>query len=594
MLMYSVARIFSRVGGQMNETMSAMSMIEELRNAKNRLTADLEALSVSPEPTRNSRMNEGYLCYIEGMGGPYTRVADNNGPFATSDLALDTERFERLNDPDFNSDNTVGDLDDVLMFTAKAPDGQPFRGRYVKPIYNDAGVIVDGQIATFDSQYAEIVWFVRGSTLYRRVLPLLSNEQLQASFRALEVAAGLSDPASESLANVAYDNVKRGFGFFYFYDVSVHMGNDGYLVANTLGDLTSRENRYFYWSSPARKLHPNDSSKTIDPLQIHGGNSAWYWLRLATLQESASPNFRAGAPFGDDAYALDSLQQIAAGTYAGLARQLYGGPSMTTTDSIKNYWQGYSQRLSLTSQGGTTLPNGIITANELPISGRPFIDFWNNPNVWDGSEANNYTDSVNYETGDLSIALNDMRVNSYVVTEPKTFSQDVILQNVISFNVKIWDPNFNAYVDLGAGGNDSNGNLIEIDNPGEFRSFGRYGRVSQFNASYNNNFYSWYRVGSDGNAYQTALWSPCIYDTWSERYQRDLYQWVDEIGVGNLSGGGSLADVASDGKIDSANLQDFPPPYNARAKSLQIELRVFDPASKTIRNATFNVDLSTL
>ena len=97
MLMYSVARIFSRVGGQMNETMSAMSMIEELRNAKNRLTADLEALSVSPEPTRNSRMNEGYLCYIEGMGGPYTRVADNNGPFATSDLALDTERFERLN-----------------------------------------------------------------------------------------------------------------------------------------------------------------------------------------------------------------------------------------------------------------------------------------------------------------------------------------------------------------------------------------------------------------------------------------------------------------------------------------------------------------
>ncbi|MBQ5367878.1 MAG: hypothetical protein IIU43_10415, partial [Thermoguttaceae bacterium] len=191
MLMYSVAKIFSRVGGAMNETMSTMEMNNSLRNAKNRLTADLEALSVTPAPPRNSRMNEGYLCYVEGMGGPFDRVvAGNSGmPFSTADIALDTERYEAHynngSDPtDYNADNTVGDLDDILSFTAKAPDGQPFRGRYIKPIYdtqvdgngNTVTYIVDAEKSTFESQYAEIVWFVRGTTLYRRVLPIMSND----------------------------------------------------------------------------------------------------------------------------------------------------------------------------------------------------------------------------------------------------------------------------------------------------------------------------------------------------------------------------------------------------------------------------------
>ena len=125
MLMYSVAKIFSRVGGEMNDTMSTMEMQNALRNAKNRLTADLEGLSVSPEPPRNSRMSEGYLCYVEGMGGPFNVVASNTNaagnmlPFSTSDVALDTERYEAYDDNvEYNSDNTIGDLDDILSFTA--------------------------------------------------------------------------------------------------------------------------------------------------------------------------------------------------------------------------------------------------------------------------------------------------------------------------------------------------------------------------------------------------------------------------------------------------------------------------------------------
>ena len=128
MLMYSVARIYSRVGGEMNETMSTMGMTNALRNAKDRLVEDLNGLTVSPESPSNSRLNEGYLCYIEGMGGPFDRiVANGSKPFPTSAIAIDTERFEAYNAvPDYDySDNTVGDLDDIISFTSKAPAGQP-------------------------------------------------------------------------------------------------------------------------------------------------------------------------------------------------------------------------------------------------------------------------------------------------------------------------------------------------------------------------------------------------------------------------------------------------------------------------------------
>ena len=54
-------------------------------------------------------------------------------------------------------DTTVGDFDDILMFTTRST-GRPFVGKCAaarQPIQSDV---------------AEVAWFVRGRTLYRRVL----------------------------------------------------------------------------------------------------------------------------------------------------------------------------------------------------------------------------------------------------------------------------------------------------------------------------------------------------------------------------------------------------------------------------------------
>ncbi|MBQ7111891.1 MAG: hypothetical protein IJO06_11840 [Thermoguttaceae bacterium] len=580
-LMYAVARIFSNVGGSMNETMSSMEMSNALRNAKNRLTADLEATSVTLAPPRNSRRDEGFFCYVEGMGGPFDRVASDlasggNGgnPFAVGDVAIDLERYLDSNGVDANNvpeavDTTVGDLDDILSFTAKAPDGQPFRGRFIEPIYEsvlDASgavvgkQIVDGVPTTIESEYAEIVWFVRGTTLYRRVLPLVSNERLQESFEALRVAALTADTA---FTGAAYDNIRRGFGFYQFYDVSVHMGAGGTLVANTLGDLSNRENRYFYWNSCGLHLHPDNSDLARDPnavvgatansnpVGLHGANGAWYWLRMATLQESAGPNFRAGAPFGRHAAARDS--------------QLVWPFDPSAFDA---YWPGAFQELSFTTDGSTPLRSGTYAANALPVLGAPFINYWDSPHVWD---------QVDSETGDLRRNAEDLRANGY--NKDLTLNQDVMLTNVISFNVRVWDESENAYVDLGSGV--ASGKAV-ADDPNDLRSFGRW---SDYPKSLNLT-----------GATPGIPFLPCVYDTWTEQYQRDLYVYDDYMSATAAGyvrkAAGSIADIPLDATPTSAQLQNYPPPYDVPLKSVQIEIRVFDPRSKAIRQATFVVDLS--
>lgn len=561
MLMYAVARIFSRVGGTMNETTSIMQATNSLRNAKNRLTADLEGITVDPVPPRNSRLGDGYLCYVEGMGAPISRLYPsgyNSTPqiFSTSSIALDPERYQKYHiiegsaDTSDWVDSTVGDTDDILSFTARAPVDKPFRGRYIRPRYNPDGTIYSGEQDTFESEFAEVIWFVRGTTLYRRVLPILSNERLQESLNAFELAAqgGTDGNDNNSIFASIPDNytgvqaasLRYGSGFFRYYDVSVHMDSSGNLVANTLGDLTNRSNRYGYWSSPF-------ALGTVS-IPMHGNLGAWYWLRMPTLQECASSYFCAGAPFGDARYAK---------FYNPL------NPFKFTTNEEPAKYQGVIQTLNYTQDASdeSPLPAGDHTAADLPLNNAtPFIDFWNNPNIWN---------EVNHETGDLNSAVGD-----------EVFNQDVMLTNVLSFNVKAWDPDVNDYIDLGY--NLSNPAANHAD-PHDLCSGGYYlNRLASANRP----------------DFLTNVPIPCVYDTWSEQYQRDLYLYdqtnlaVNSSYVPYANQDGSIADVSLDGKITSAQLKDYPPPYDVPLKSLQIEIRVFDPRSKQIRNVNFVVDLT--
>ena len=285
---------------------------------------------------------------------------------------------------------------------------------------------------------------------------------------------------------------------------------------------------------------------------------------MATLQESAAPNFRAGAPFGRHNDARDSQVKIVDGSFNGAARSdvdsTGGAGSGFRNDGSTNdaFWAGFQQELSLTTDGSTPLAAGTHWANALPVLGAPFINYWDSPHVWE---------QVDFETGDLRRNAEDLRANGY--NKDLTLNQDVMLTNVLSFNVKVWDESENAYVDLGSGVASAE---AVADDPNDLRSFGRWSN------------------------YANSLFLPCVYDTWTEQYQRDLYLYDDYNAAKNPAyvrkADGAIADIPLDATPTSAQLQNYPPPYDVPLKSVQVEIRVFDPRSKAIRQATFVVDLS--
>ncbi len=538
MLMYGVAAIFSRVGGIMNETQSTMEMSNALRNTRLRLESDLKAVSVPLVPPRNSNSNEGYFCYIEGLGLPYTQL---NGYDQLQNCVVtdttDTANFSRfapvykwqkgslLNtvagftepvipwDNDINKyDTSISDGDDILMFTAKAPINQMFRGRFGNEI--------------IQSENAEIVWFLRGTTLYRRVLLIVPDAVLQDKMQEMIKAFNLDTTKGHTA------EVQRGYGFLRFYDVSVHLNENGNIVANTLGDLANRANRYGYWQSMVNKSLSNDKKtlgqdQTWSPFGIGNNNikNAWYYLRLPTLQESAvlrkannsyfDYSFRAGVPFGKN--------------YMN-----------SNTDDDLAEWFGAHQQVN--------------------YQGFPKIDFWNDPNCWG---------QVNNLSGDLQKSLDIDGL----------FAQDTILTNVISFDVKGWDETLNKFVDLGAypGGVKQNNGTILIDNSDKLSclaSFGNYGIIST-----------------------EKPFMPAVYDTWTQQYEVDylnkIANCINESPINRESAANKINNIPVNGPVASSLLQNYPPPYETPLKSLQINIRVFDPRSRNIRNMSLQVNFNT-
>ena len=197
LLLTAVITIFGNVSESISESRSMLESAEQLRLASTRLQQDLAGVTVTMNPPRDPANNEGYFEYIEG---PAT---------ATSNPAVNTDVSTNP------ADTTVGDFDDILMFTTRST-GRPFVGRHYNP--------VTANIEAIQSDVAEVAWFVRGHTLYRRVLLVAPAVPLAT---------------------------QPGHSFYDGNDLSVSirpLTAAGVLVANTLGDLTRRENRFAHCS----------------------------------------------------------------------------------------------------------------------------------------------------------------------------------------------------------------------------------------------------------------------------------------------------------------------------------------------------------
>jgi type II secretory pathway component PulJ len=219
LIMTVVVQIFASATGAISASRAYQELNEGLRRLDVTIRSDLGGVTARLTPPLDPKDNLGYFEYGENA------FADNQGE----------------------------DADDYLRFTAKAPEGRPFAGRVM------VGARTTPTLIT--SQYAEVIYFLRGGNLYRRVL-LIAPER-QASLRT-------AVPATFHGTAPSWQGVN---------DLSAHPSptrlTSTVPILNTLGDLTDRENRAFSprffndnWGATA--ADPPDG--VVDDLNAGGGN----------------------------------------------------------------------------------------------------------------------------------------------------------------------------------------------------------------------------------------------------------------------------------------------------------------------------------
>lgn len=432
LLLGAVVRMFGEMGQGITDSRAMLEAADQLRLAATRLQQDLAGVTVTMNPPRRPEDNEGYFEYVEG---PVTEATAQT-------YARDTNNNDA-------QDTTVGDFDDILMFTTRSM-GRPFVGR------NNGNAV--------QSDVAEVAWFLRGRTLHRRVL--------------------LVAPSATGFATAPA-------GFYNLCDLSAH-NNGGTMVLNTLSDLTRRENRFAHVATAALTF-PYDV--TLWQWRWGNGATSVYFPTLPTLAETSSTSWTAGT--------------MVAPTGASIP-YLY--------DAASN-------------------PNG-------------YVDFW--------------TNVTTYRESDTAMAT------PLGIAAGARTTDDIILTNVIGFDVKAWDPTAGGYVDLGYNN-------------------------TPCTAALKNGLSHWGHRKSHLNA--TANTGIRVYDTWSTHYEATGTGLAGDLAAGNGINGFDDAGIddsgtatVANGIVDSEDEAVTSPPYPIPLRGVQVKIRVFEPDSRQIREVTVKQD----
>jgi type II secretory pathway pseudopilin PulG len=206
MLMAAYTQLFSDVGSKVGEARSMIELSTRMRSAAQRLRTDLEAHTCDMKPWQRPEAGAGYFEIIEG---PLCDRKGKNGLSSSSSTLYDLTDFP------------LGDTDDVIMWTIRSKEGS-FIGHN--------GVDASGNPIVVQSEVAEVVWFLRPTLKSDNKTPV--DPPTYTLYRRVFLVLPSLGPASVTTVDAHPEQ----------YDISMHKEGSSY-VANSLGDLTKRENR---------------------------------------------------------------------------------------------------------------------------------------------------------------------------------------------------------------------------------------------------------------------------------------------------------------------------------------------------------------
>ncbi len=544
-LIMALAQAFAIVGETVSEGRATIEMSVSLRSLANRLQDDLDGITVAVRPWIDDSAGRGYF---EILDGPSTDVDWN------SDDTYDT-------DPS-NSNTMLGDIDDILAFTATSKDSP-----YVAQV-GDHMIQLGYHLTPFPasnkvmhSTTAEIVWWIQyydldGNGLRdageeymicRRMmlirpdlgyLPTRPYNQGSPTYNrngsihtyTWSAPQGLTITGNTSTGEVeaSYPDTQGGyaelkkdmFNFFNNNDISVNIrwsqGGGRLRVrlrANSLADLTRRENRYAHVTMLS---DCGNQTNSIEPAPVTTYDS--------TYRALPGPVFP---------YAMDVNRRSITSVYRLLKFGNNAGEDVMTRNALGFDVQVFDPSVQLRPS---------INGAEALIPSDPayFLPIWRNPGP---PPVGGPPDTIGY--GD--------------------------------------------FVDLGYGARfHDRPNAASPPNP------------DASNAFTNGNALSWSVFAglpaAKSDLHFRSIWKTptYCYCTWSTHYERD---GVDQDNDGtDDQGTNGFDDLVTNPNppptqhrvngVDDAGERETSPPYPAPLRGVQVRIRIWDPDSRQIRQVS--------
>ncbi len=554
-LIFALAQAFAIVGDTIATGRASIEMAGNLRTVAHRLQGDLDGITVAVRPWPDESGASGYLEYVEG---PLS-----SSFYPSTDRDWDGDLASNVNP--ITTDTTRGDIDDILAFTTRNAES-PFIGQYGNNV--------------IQSSVAEVIWWIqyqddetvpedvtnktgRGYldegekfTIYRRVLLVRPDLGFLVPYNPQDDP---NDPLTKKIRVVfertganAYPNNATGLqtlgteltNLFNTRDISVRIrwwvDNNGVnvrLMANSLADLTRRENRFAHMPILSDRS-PSGSAPNLLPV----AQDAPYDALAAVVYNLV-------------------LDRVWMRLHNGPIPTFNGNAYPTNLDPVYN---------PTTQPWKYTFP--------LDVNRRSITSLYRMP-----KSGGNYGEDVMVSD---ALSFDVQAFDPYAPIRPSN-AGDALIPSDPGYFVGWQDSNndnlpddsigLGAFVDLGYGA--------------------LYAAAGGDSAATNSSLFSGYpqirarlRIPPPPAPNGRPIFTYC---TWSSHYERN---GVDEDGDGQTDEGTNGFDDPDpvsgnyDDGVDDVGERETSPPYRVPLRGIQIRIRTWDPDSRQVRQATVVAD----